>query len=45
LINLCPDVSMSLPVRVRTTTKVEVVAPEGGKKPLLEFLRAYRDAV
>jgi len=45
LINLCPDVSMSLPVRVRATVRVEAVAPEGGKKPLLESLKAYRDAV
>ena len=36
---------MSLSVRVRATVRVEAVAPEGGEGPLLEFLRAYRDAV
>jgi len=32
-------------VRVRATVGVEAVAPEGGEGLLLEFLRAYRDAV
>ena len=32
-------------MRVRATAGVEAVAPEGGEDPLLEFLRAYRDAV
>jgi len=36
---------MSLLVRVRATARVEAVALEGGKKSLLEFLRAYRDTV
>jgi len=36
---------MSLPVRARATVRVEAVAPEGGERSLLEFLRAYRDAV
>jgi hypothetical protein len=36
---------MSLPVRVTVTAKVEAVTPEGGEGLLLEFLRAYRDAV
>jgi len=36
---------VSLSVRVRATVRVEAVAPEGGEGPLLEFLRAYRDAV
>jgi len=36
---------MSLPVRVRATARVEAVAPEGGEGLLVEFLRAYRDAV
>jgi len=36
---------MSLPMRVSATVRVEAVAPEGGKKPLLEPLKAYRDAV
>jgi len=36
---------VSLPVRVRATVRVEAVAPEGGEGLLLEFLRAYRDAV
>ena len=36
---------MDLPVRVRATVRVEAVAPEGGEGPLLEFLKAYRDAV
>ena len=36
---------MSLPVRVRATARVEAVAPEGGERLLVEFLRAYRDAV
>ena len=36
---------MSLPVRVRATVRVEAVAPEGGEGLLLEFLKAYRDAV
>jgi len=33
------------PVRARATVRVEAVAPEGGEGLLLEFLRAYRDAV
>jgi len=36
---------VSLSVRARATVRVEAVAPEGGEDPLLEFLRAYRDAV
>jgi hypothetical protein len=36
---------MSLPVRVTVTAKVEAVTPEGGEGLLVEFLRAYRDAV
>ena len=36
---------MSLPVRARATARVKAVAPEGGEGLLLEFLRAYRDAV
>jgi len=36
---------MNLPVRVRATVGVEAVALEGGEGPLVEFLRAYRDAV
>ena len=36
---------MSLPVRVTVTARVEAVTPEGDEGPLLEFLRAYRDAV
>jgi len=36
---------MSLPVRARATARVEAVAPEGGEGLLVEFLRAYRDAV
>jgi len=36
---------VDLPVRVRATVRVEAVAPEGGEGPLLEFLKAYRDAV
>ena len=36
---------MSLPVRARATVRVEAVAPEGGEGLLVEFLRAYRDAV
>jgi putative transposase len=36
---------MSLPVRVTVTARVEAVTPEGGEGLLLEFLRAYRDAV
>ena len=36
---------MSLSVRVRATVRVEAVAPEGGEGLLVEFLKAYRDAV
>jgi len=36
---------VSLPVRVRATVGVEAVAPEGGEEPLLEFLKAYKNAV
>jgi putative transposase len=36
---------MSLPVRVTVTAKVEAVTPEGDEGLLVEFLRAYRDAV
>jgi len=36
---------MNLPMRVRATAKVEAVAPEGGEALLVEFLKAYRDAV
>ena len=36
---------MSSPVRVRATVRVEAVAPEGGEGLLVEFLKAYRDAV
>ena len=32
-------------MRVRATVRVEAVAPEGGEGLLVEFLRAYRDAV
>ena len=32
-------------MRVRATARVEAVAPEGGEGLLLEFLKAYRDAV
>ena len=32
-------------MRARATARVEAVAPEGGEGLLLEFLRAYRDAV
>jgi len=39
------SLSMSLPVRARATARVEAVAPEGGEGLLLEFLKAYRDAV
>ena len=36
---------MSLPVRVTVTARVEAVTPEGEEGLLVEFLRAYRDAV
>jgi len=36
---------MSLPVRVTVTARVEAVTPEGDEGVLVEFLRAYRDAV
>jgi len=36
---------VSSPVRVRATVRVEAVAPEGGEGLLVEFLKAYRDAV
>ena len=36
---------MNPPMRIRAIVRVEVVAPERGKGLLLEFLRAYRDAV
>jgi len=36
---------MSLPVRVTVTARVETVTPEGDEGVLVEFLRAYRDAV
>jgi len=32
-------------MRVKATARVEAVAPEGGKRLLVEFLRVYRDAV
>jgi len=36
---------MNPSMRVRATARVEAVAPEGGEGLLVEFLRAYRDAV
>ena len=36
---------MSVPMRARATARVEAVAPEGGEGLLVEFLKAYRDAV
>ncbi len=36
---------MNLSMRVRATAKVEAVAPERGEALILQFLRAYRDAV
>jgi putative transposase len=36
---------MSLPVRVTVTARVEAVTPEGDEGLLVEFLKAYRDAV
>jgi putative transposase len=36
---------MSLPVRATVTARVEAVTPEGDEGVLVEFLRAYRDAV
>jgi len=36
---------VSFPVRAKAIVRVEAVAPEGGERLLLEFVRAYRDAV
>jgi putative transposase len=36
---------MSLSMRVLATARVEAVAPEGGEAILIQFLKAYRDAV
>jgi len=36
---------MNLSMRVLATAKIEAAAPKGGEAPLIQFLKAYRDAV